>query len=241
MLLKRSLLIFSLICLVCCKENIHTAQSNSNPMVKAHEETSIAMEESKLAQEQPIPLAELPDTAFVRLADYSEDFVYDMRYATSNNFLEEQVYDCGECYTRVATAKALLAVNKALMEKGYRIKFFDCYRPHDIQKKMWAIYPNPTYVADPAKGSIHNKGGAVDITLVDSEGKELDMGTGFDHFGEEAHHAYTELAAHVLKNRALLKEMMLAYGFNAITSEWWHYNYGPTLGYTVANFNWECN
>ena len=192
------------------------------------------------ATQQPA-LASLTDTSFVRLADYSNDFVYDMKYATTDNFLEEKVYDCDECYTRVNTAKALIAVNRAFMQKGYRIKFFDCYRPHSIQKKMWEIYPNPIYVADPAKGSIHNKGGAVDITLVDEHGNALDMGTPFDFFGKEAHHAFEGHSEEVLENRKLLKETMEAFGFNAITSEWWHYNYGPTLNYPVADFTWDCN
>lgn len=193
-------------------------------------------------QKKQVPdLNSLADTTFVRLKDYSDDFVYDMRYATENNFLEAQVYDCGECYVRAITAKALIKANKAFMKQGYRIKFFDCYRPHDVQKKMWAIVPNPTYVANPAKGSIHNKGGAVDITLTTLDGEQLNMGTTFDFFGRKARHAYQDLPKEVLENRKLLKSGMEAYGFGAITSEWWHYNYKPTLGYKVANFRWDCN
>ena len=216
---------------------------------KENTERSTAVEPTVAEVKEDIPaspvaaqpdLNSLPDTSFVRLADYSKDFVYDMKYATTDNFLEKQVYECDECYTRVNTAKALIAVNKAFMEEGYRIKFYDCYRPHSVQKKMWEIYPNPTYVADPAKGSIHNKGGAVDITLVDMEGNELDMGTSFDFFGKKAHHAFSELPEEVLNNRKVLKATMEAYGFNAITSEWWHYNYGPTLNYEVADFVWDC-
>src|SRR5690606_38618427 len=130
----------------------------------------------------------LADTTFVRLADFSDDFAFDMRYATENNFLKAQVYDCAECYTRVKTAKAVIAANADFMDKGVRIKFFDCYRPNSVQYKMWDIVPNPQYVANPVKGSIHNRGGAVDITLVDLEGKELDMGTDFDFFGKRAYH-----------------------------------------------------
>ena len=109
-----------------------------------------------------IPLASLPDTTFIRLADYSDEFAYDMRYATENNFLKAMVYDCPECYTRVKTAKALIAANKEFLKNGVKIKFFDCYRPNSVQYKMWEIVPNPQYVANPVKGSIHNKGGAVD-------------------------------------------------------------------------------
>ena len=111
-------------------------------------------------------LESLADTSFVRLADYTADFEYDLRYATTDNFLKAKVYPCAECYTRVKTARALIAANSDLKKQGYRIKFYDCYRPNSVQYKMWEIVPNPQYVANPVKGSIHNKGGAVDITLV---------------------------------------------------------------------------
>lgn len=232
--MSRILFCLFLITFISCKEIAERSTATQHPVVEIKD--SLAEPPVSVQPE----LGSLPDTSFVRLEDYSKDFVYDMKYATTDNFLKEKVYDCDECYTRVSTAKALIAVNHTLMDKGYRIKFFDCYRPHSIQKKMWEIYPNPTYVADPAKGSIHNKGGAVDITLVTLDGEELDMGTPFDFFGKEAHHAYTQLSEEVLNNRMLLKEAMEAHGFNAITSEWWHYNYGPTLNYGVADFTWDC-
>ncbi|MEZ4811200.1 MAG: M15 family metallopeptidase [Allomuricauda sp.] len=182
----------------------------------------------------------LADTTFVRLADFSDDFAYDMRYATENNFLKAKVYDCAECYTRVKTAKALIEANADFMKKGTKIKFFDCYRPNSVQYKMWEIVPNPQYVADPVKGSIHNKGGAVDITLVDFEGNELDMGTGFDFFGREAYHDNVDLPEKVLGNRKLLKETMEAHGFWSIRTEWWHYNLSAASNDKVANFKWDC-
>jgi zinc D-Ala-D-Ala dipeptidase len=125
-------------------------------------------------------ISQVNDTVFVNLRDYSNDFVYDMKYATNDNFLKTKVYDCPECFLRMKTVKALIEANRKCIKKGCRIKLFDCYRPLDIQKKMWAIVSNPEYVANPAKGSIHNRGGAVDITLVYANGKELDMGTPFD-------------------------------------------------------------
>ncbi|WP_299484939.1 M15 family metallopeptidase [uncultured Allomuricauda sp.] len=182
----------------------------------------------------------LADTTFVRLADFSADFAYDMRYATENNFLKAKVYDCAECYTRVKTARALIKANKSFMEEGVKIKFFDCYRPNSVQYKMWEIVPNPQYVANPVKGSIHNKGGAVDITLVDLDGKELDMGTDFDFFGKRAYHDNLDLPEIILTNRKLLKETMEAYGFWSIRTEWWHYNLSTASNDKVANFKWEC-
>lgn len=181
------------------------------------------------------------DSTFVNIKDYSPDFVYDMKYATSDNFLKAQVYDCAECFLRLKTVKAIIKANEVFMQKGYKIKFFDCYRPLDIQKKMWQIVPNATYVADPAKGSIHNRGGAVDITLVDSDGKELDMGTPFDHFGIEASHEYTGFSRKVRKNRSLLKKVMTQNGFNSFDSEWWHYNLQSALTDKVSNTKWKCD
>lgn len=178
---------------------------------------------------------------FVKLAALDSTFQYDMRYATSNNFLKEKVYECDDCLIRKEVALSLINANNYFKSIGYQIKFFDCYRPLDVQKKMWEVLPNPTYVANPAYGSIHNRGGAVDITLVKLTGEELDMGTGFDHFGKEAHHAYEDLSAEVLANRKLLKDGMSKSGFTPIRSEWWHYNFGTAKKYDVSNFQVECD
>jgi D-alanyl-D-alanine dipeptidase len=139
------------------------------------------------------------------------------------------------------TVKAIVEANQAFMKMGYKIKFFDCYRPLDIQKKMWKIVSNPSYVADPSKGSIHNRGGAVDITLVDSNGKELDMGTYFDYFGIEASHEYLNLSPKIRANRQLLKKIMIQNGFNSFDSEWWHYNLKSALNDKVSNTKWNCD
>jgi zinc D-Ala-D-Ala dipeptidase len=184
---------------------------------------------------------EKKDTAFVNLKEYSKDFIYDMKYATSDNFLKAKVYDCAECELRLKTIKALIKANNTFLKMGYKIKLFDCYRPLDIQKRMWEIVPNPSYVADPAKGSIHNRGGAVDITLVDSNGVELDMGTPFDFFGIEASHNYDNLSQKIKENRMLLKIIMTENGFNALDSEWWHYNLKSALHDKVSNVKWKCD
>lgn len=178
---------------------------------------------------------------FVRLKDLSPDFVYELKYATPDNFLKQAVYDCGECYLRKSTAEALVKANEAFKQLGYRIKLFDCYRPLSVQKKMWKILPGTHYVANPAKGSKHNRGAAVDLTLVDTQGKELNMGTPFDFFGKEAHHTYTEHPKEVLENRKLLKETLDKFNFKSIYSEWWHYEYRPEMQSKVENFEWQCN
>lgn len=183
----------------------------------------------------------ISDTTFVSLKSMSVDFVYEMKYATNDNFLKQVVYDCPECYLRQKTITSLIEANKEFISLGYRIKIFDCYRPLSIQKKMWEIVPNPIYVADPAKGSIHNRGCAVDITLIDATGKELDMGTPFDFFGEASSHNFSNLSEEVKKNRKLLKEIMLKHNFKSFDSEWWHYNLNGGNLEKLANFNWNCN
>ncbi len=123
-----------------------------------------------------------------------------------------------------------------------RIKFYDCYRPLDIQKIMWDKYPNASYVANPYKGigSIHNRGGAVDMTVVDSTGKELDMGTPFDFFGKKAHQDFTDLPKNVLENRKILRDTMESVGFRRIRTEWWHYSFANKTKFTVANTPIKC-
>jgi D-alanyl-D-alanine dipeptidase len=217
--MKKLILLLSVVLLVSCKSSYLSAKKSAVLL--------------DINQEKD-------DNAFVNLKNYSRDFVFDMKYATADNFLKEQVYPCDECFLRVKTIKALLHANQAFIAKGYRIKLYDCYRPLAIQKKMWKIVPNPTYVANPKKGSIHNKGGAVDITLVDSLGVELNMGTGFDFFGPEAGHNYTDLSAEILANRQLLKSIMLQYNFKSFDSEWWHYNLNNSATDEVSNLKWRC-
>lgn len=183
----------------------------------------------------------VPDTTLVNLKDLSQDFVYQIKYATTDNFLKTQVYDCAACYLRLKTAQALIKANERFLKKGYRIVLYDCYRPWEIQKKMWELVPNPSYVADPAKGSIHNRGGAVDISLVDANGNELDMGTAFDHFGPEAAHDYPNLTEQVITNRKLLRQIMTRSGFRIFESEWWHYNLKNARREPIANFKWNCD
>jgi D-alanyl-D-alanine dipeptidase len=181
------------------------------------------------------------DTTFVNIKEYSSDFILDMKYATEDNFLKTKVYDCAACFLRLKTVNHLIEANNEFKKKGYQIKLFDCYRPLDVQKKMWAIVSDPNYVANPAKGSIHNRGGAVDVTLVDENGVELDMGTTFDFFGIEASHDYRDLPRNILKNRKLLKKIMKRNHFESFDSEWWHYNLLGSRKDSLSNFTWKCN
>lgn len=188
------------------------------------------------APSAPKAKPEISDTAFVKMKAISTEFKYEMRYATSNNFMHQKVYDCDQCLVRYEVAKALINANDSLQQLGYRIKFFDCFRPVEVQKKMWDIFPQRGYVANPYQGgSIHNRGAAVDITLVKINGDTVNMGTDFDHFGPEAHHSYTNLPAQVLQNRKLLKSTMEHFGFKGIRTEWWHYNFAQKKKYAISD------
>jgi len=210
----------------CKTANSNTINSNNIASIKTNE------------KKQTISVS---DTIFENLTDHSKDFILDMKYATNDNFLKSKVYDCASCYLRIKTIKSLIKANEEFLKKGYRIKLFDCYRPLDVQKKMWEIVPNATYVANPKRGSIHNRGGAVDITIVDKQGNELDMGTKFDHFGPESSHLFTKLSSDVIKNRKLLKKIMIKNGFESFDSEWWHYNLKEANKDALSNFSWKCD
>jgi len=243
-LMRNLSLIVLLILVVGCKPKASSASAAQSTKEITTVATDTLKNLKKLAVKQEQPKLKsfkgLADTTFIRLADFSHDFAYDIRYATENNFLKAKVYDCAECYTRVRTAKALVKANTEFLNKGVKIKFFDCYRPNAVQYKMWEIVPNPQYVANPLKGSIHNKGGAVDITLVTLDGKELNMGTDFDFFGKRAYHDNLDLPQEILDNRKLLKETMEKHGFWSIRTEWWHYNLAAGSNAKIANFKWEC-
>lgn len=148
----------------------------------------------------------------------------DIRYATTNNFTGKILYPAAKCYLKKTTVKKLASVQKELEGMGLGLKVYDGYRPFSITKKMWDLIQDERYVANPAKGSKHNRGAAVDLTIVDREGKELAMPTGYDNFTEKAHWSYKDLSAEQIKNRALLRYVMEKHGFAGVSTEWWHFN-----------------
>lgn len=150
--------------------------------------------------------------------------VLDIRYATTNNFTGKQVYPVGKCYLRRSTAEKLKRVQADLAKRNLRLKVYDGYRPLSVQKKFWELVPDDRYVANPAKGSKHNRGGAVDVTLVDIRGKELPMPTDYDDFTEKAHQDYNQLPAEIIHNRQTLRLVMEKHGFKNIETEWWHFD-----------------
>jgi len=171
----------------------------------------------------------------------NNDFSFEIRYATSTNFIGEKLYDCEICLLRPQVAEALKEANKYFNQKGYRIKLYDCYRPLDVQKKIWEKIPRPTYVANPyTKGSIHNKAAAVDITLETLEGCYVEMGTDYDYFGKEAHIDNFHFSEDILANRKLLIEGMRKFGFQTIRTEWWHFSYSKNGKFKILNQPLPC-
>lgn len=164
-------------------------------------------------------------TDLVDILTINPTIALDIRYATVNNFTHHKLYAVARCMLRRVAAESLSAVQNELRLRGLGLKVFDGYRPLSIQKQLWAAVPDDRYVADPSKGSRHNRGVAVDLTIVDSLGRELDMPTPFDDFTEKAHCDYMNLPHAVLKNRALLEEVMTRHGFLTMRTEWWHFDF----------------
>ena len=163
--------------------------------------------------------------------------LYDLRYATRENFMRKKLYKKQIfVFFRSTVAKALLNVFLELQSQGFVLKIWDGYRPYSVTKKMWKLVQDERYVANPAKGSGHNRGLAMDITLVDARTRlEIDMGTGFDNFTDSAHHSFNNLPTQVLQHRQLLKATMEKYGFKALETEWWHYSYPNDRDYEVLD------
>ncbi|MER3463654.1 MAG: peptidase M15, partial [Chitinophagaceae bacterium] len=166
---------------------------------------------------------------------------YDLRYATRSNFTGEKLYKSGKyTFLRSAVIEALMSVQEELRQKKLTLKIFDAYRPYTVTKKMWGLIHDERYVADPSKGSGHNRGIAVDLTIADaSTGKELNMGTDFDNFTDTAHQTFKYLPATVLENRMLLKNLMEQYGFKALETEWWHYSWPNNHNYEVLDIDFK--
>ena len=186
------------------------------------------------------PILDYEPHLWTEVISLDSTILLDLRYATDNNFVKEQMYDCGRCFLRPRVARRIFRAQQILRKKGFGLKMFDCYRPRPIQQKLWDKVPNANYVTPPSKGSMHNKGAAVDLTIVNTDGDELYMGTEFDYFGEEGHHTYTKLPAAVLANRRLLKSTMEEVGLSAIRTEWWHYSF-KQKAYKISDWVWECN
>ena len=177
-------------------------------------------------------LPEPEDTDFVKVADYIPTVHQQLFYATEENFTGHRIYDFSEAYLRYGTVKKLMAVSRDLEELGLYIKIWDGFRPVSAQFRLWEIYPNPTYVANPTKGySSHSRGNTIDLTLVDGQGVELEMPTDFDDFSAKADRDYSDCTEAARSNAQLLELLMEKHGFTGYWGEWWHFS--DTTGYPV--------
>lgn len=153
------------------------------------------------------------------------DVVVDLRYATADNFMKKQVYPAdARCLLLEQSAKKLVAAAQTLRAQGFRLRLYDCYRPHAVQFELWKVMPVPGYVADPKKGSNHNRGGAVDLGLVTLDGKDVEFPSPYDFFGKAAHHSFQGGSEAARANRERLRAAMEGAGFKKNPMEWWHYD-----------------
>lgn len=164
----------------------------------------------------------------------------DLRYAKTHNFTHKQVYPASaRCYLRLDVAQRVGRVQERLWAKGLGLKLLDCYRPLRVQKRFWQLVPDERYVANPQKGSRHNRGAAVDLTLVDREGREQEMPTAFDDFSERAHRNFMALPEGAIANRQQLQDAMVAEGFVPMPTEWWHFDAPDAKTYGLADVGFD--
>jgi D-alanyl-D-alanine dipeptidase len=164
----------------------------------------------------------------------------DIRYATTDNFTRSKIYSSAMAYTRLPVARALAGVQQELSGKGLGIKVFDAYRPYAATLMFYEVMHDTVFVAAPWKGSRHNRGCAVDITLIDLRtGKELPMPTPFDDFTKKASPAFMDLPEEALKNRKILVDVLSAWGFTVNPDEWWHFDYKGWENYELMDLTFE--
>jgi zinc D-Ala-D-Ala dipeptidase len=165
---------------------------------------------------------------------------FDIRYATTNNFMGERMYSFAKAYARKPVAEALAKIQADLNKQGLGLKIFDAYRPYQVTVAFYESYKDTTYVASPYRGSRHNRGCALDLTLIDlTTGKELPMPTEFDSFQKEAWPSTPVADPVIRKNRATLITAMEKHGFKVNSSEWWHFDFIGYQQYEVLDVSFE--
>jgi D-alanyl-D-alanine dipeptidase len=181
-----------------------------------------------------------PEKALVDLEKYIPGIMLDIRYATTNNFTKEKIYNIAKAYARKPVADALVKVQAELNKQGLGIKIFDAYRPYKATVKFYEVYHDTTYVASPYRGSRHNRGCALDLTIIDLKtGKELKMPTEYDSFRKEAWPSTPVTDPVIKKNRTMLINVMERNGFKVNSSEWWHYDFIGWKKYEVLDIDFE--
>jgi D-alanyl-D-alanine dipeptidase len=181
-----------------------------------------------------------PRKELIDLTKFIPGIVLDIRYATTNNFTGEQIYNLARAYARKPVAEALKKIQDDLSHEGLGIKIFDAYRPYKATVKFYEVYRDTTYVASPYRGSRHNRGCALDLTIIDlNTGKELQMPTGYDSFKKEAWPSTPVADPVVRKNRDVLIRAMQKHGFKVNSSEWWHFDFIGWQHYEVLDIDFE--
>lgn len=181
-----------------------------------------------------------PEKQLVDLEQVVPGVVLDIRYATKDNFTGERIYDQAKAYARRPVAEALARVQAELAKQGLGIKIFDAYRPYRATVKFYEVYRDTTYVASPYRGSRHNRGCAIDLTLINLETKEeLKMPTDYDAFTKTAWPSTPVADRAVRKNRQLLIAAMEKHGFRVNSSEWWHFDFVGWRGFEVLDIDFS--
>lgn len=181
-----------------------------------------------------------PKKELIDLEQYIPGIVLDIRYATTNNFTGEKIYNLAKAYARKPVADAVKRAQIELQKQGLGIKIFDAYRPYKATVRFYEVYKDTTYVASPYKGSRHNRGCAIDMTLISLKtGEELKMPTGYDSFQKEAWPSTPIKDPEARKNRALIIQVMEKQGFKVNGSEWWHFDFIGWRNYEVLDIDFE--
>lgn len=159
----------------------------------------------------------------------------EIRYATTANFTHQKLYAHARCLLQSDVARRLADVAAELRPRGLGLRIYDCYRPLSVQRLMWSIKPDVDYVADPKVGSRHNRGAAVDLTLVDPRGRPLPMPSDYDEFSPRAHRDFAGGSDEARNNRALLETVMARHGFVGLPTEWWHFDAAGWQSYPLSD------
>ncbi len=181
-----------------------------------------------------------PNKALVNLETQFPTMFFDIRYATKNNFTGEQIYALPRAYVRKPVAEALAKIQADLKQKGLSLKIYDAYRPYKATVKLYEVYRDTTYVASPYRGSRHNRGCALDLTIADAKtGQEVKMPTEFDSFKKEAWPSTPVADPEARANRKLLIDVMQKHGFKVNASEWWHFDFVGWQQYEILDVDFE--
>lgn len=177
-----------------------------------------------------------PNHQLVEIKKEIPSILLDIKYATKDNFMQQVMYNEAKAFARKPVVEQLKKIQAYLKPKGYGLKIFDAYRPYEITVAFWEKASDKNFVANPAKGSKHNRGCAVDLTLVDLKtGKDVPMPTPYDSFEEAAAPHYQKLPKAVIKNRDFLIATMHAHGFKVINNEWWHFDFNSWQDYDLMD------